>query len=502
MYCEFYGFSQKPFESKLDRKFIYTSPGYSKQLAALVSGIQQGLGLIVLLGRKGVGKATLIDGAASVIGDHLKMACISQTDGTFEGILIRAILELGIMNADEMFSQSAAIDRLANLATQEKEKNASVVLVITEAHELETGVLESLPQLWDPDPENRKWLQIVLSGQPQLLDKLKQPQLHALTGGKIAGLLLEPLGKRETSEYIQRRLKVAGHKGGAIFDSDAQHLIWEYSGGVPLKINAVCETALKIGFDRHQKQIDARVTGAAVEELDWTRFIDSFEKITATDTTEKPHRRFPRAAGLFLLVCVFLAAGYLFMQGKLGGRGDPLLFEERAGQNDPSAISTMDAPPGRAAEAPTERDESIEQASVLSKEKDPQGEKPRVALKEQAKDEALGPKVSQGGGGPETEAVKQAAPVKAASDAEPQERKRFVLQLGAYRKKAGAERLVSRLNAKGYDAYIEEKQIRGKGRFHRLRIRCCEEKSQIRTVTDRLKNEGFGEAIFVGQAEN
>jgi general secretion pathway protein A len=129
-------------------------------------------------------------------------------------------------------------------------------------------LLEQVRLLSNLETDNRKLLQIVLFGQPELRDRLNNPKLRQLRQRITVRYHLQPLNRVEIDRYIQHRLEISGAKAGPFFTQPAVWRIYRYSGGIPRLVNAVCDKALLAGFINHTEKLDYRVIGVAIKELE------------------------------------------------------------------------------------------------------------------------------------------------------------------------------------------------------------------------------------------
>jgi general secretion pathway protein A len=148
------------------------------------------------------------------------------------------------------------------------EKGRDAVLIIDEAQNLTEQLLEQVRMLSNLELDNRKLLQIVLMGQPELRDRLNSPNLRQLRQRITVRYHLSPLSQGEISQYIQHRLEVSGAKGAPRFTRPALWRIHHYTGGIPRLVNAVCDKALLAGYVSQTENLDYRVIGKAIQELE------------------------------------------------------------------------------------------------------------------------------------------------------------------------------------------------------------------------------------------
>jgi general secretion pathway protein A len=203
---------------------------------------------------------------------------LEQLDGHFSTALILN----PVMSADELMKAIAiefgldvkGRDRLETVATinnfllKQVGQRKDSVLIIDEAQDLTDELLEQVRLLSNLETDDRKLLQIVLLGQPELRDRLNNPRLRQLRQRITVRYHLPPLNRFEVSRYIQHRLEVSGAKGAPYFTRPALWRVHNYSGGIPRLVNAVCDKALLAGYVQQTDCIDWRMIGLAIRELE------------------------------------------------------------------------------------------------------------------------------------------------------------------------------------------------------------------------------------------
>jgi len=203
---------------------------------------------------------------------------LAQLDTSFStALILNPILspdELMKAIATEFGLDVRGMDRLDtvsainNFLLWQVEQNRDAVLIIDEAQNLTEELLEQVRLLSNLEMDNRKLVQIVLMGQPELRDRLNSPNLRQLRQRITVRYHLSPLSHAEISQYIQHRLTVSGANGAPRFTRPALWRIHHYTGGIPRLVNAVCDKALLAGYVNQTEELDYRVIGKAIRELE------------------------------------------------------------------------------------------------------------------------------------------------------------------------------------------------------------------------------------------
>jgi general secretion pathway protein A len=266
VYLDYYGLTEPPFDITPNPRFLFYSAKHREAFNHLLYGIRERKGFVQLTGEVGAGKTTLC------------RAMLEQLDGNYSTALILN----PVMSADELMKAIAiefglnvkGMDRLEtiheinNFLLWHVEKAKDTVLIIDEAQDLTDELLEQVRLLSNLETDNRKLLQIVLMGQPELRDRLNSPKLKQLRQRITVRFHLPPLSRVEVGHYIRHRLEVSGAKSVPYFTRPAIWRICRYSGGIPRLVNAVCDKALLAGFVNQTQRLDYRVIGVAIQELE------------------------------------------------------------------------------------------------------------------------------------------------------------------------------------------------------------------------------------------
>jgi general secretion pathway protein A len=266
VYLDYYGLTEPPFDITPNPRFLFYSEKHREAFNHLLYGIRERKGFVQLTGEVGAGKTTLC------------RALLEELNGTFAtALILNPILsptELVKTIALEYGLPVTGLDRLETLAVinqfllQQVERGHDTVLIIDEAQDLTDDLLEQVRLLSNLETDNRKLLQIVLMGQPELRERLNNPKLRQLRQRITVRYHLPPLTRDEVNQYVHHRLQVAGAKGAPYFTTPALWRVYSYSQGIPRLLNAICDKALLAGFVSQQEKIDYRLVGRAVRELE------------------------------------------------------------------------------------------------------------------------------------------------------------------------------------------------------------------------------------------
>ncbi|MCX8072578.1 MAG: AAA family ATPase [Candidatus Binatia bacterium] len=265
MYCEFYQLQERPFNVTPDPKFLYLNARYREAIASLHYGITQRKGFITLIGEAGTGKTTLLKRLLDELDQNTRTVFLFNTNVSFEEILeyMFAEFDLPVHSGKKLYM----LQRLNMFLLEELRNGRNVALLIDEAQDLEYSVLEDLRLLSNLETAKEKIIQIVLSGQPELGQKLSNPILRQLRQRISVNCRLLPLSKDEVSEYIRFRLEAAGAPDAKLFTRDAEERIYHFSRGIPRLVNVICDNALVIGYAMGKKRITADIIDEAAADL-------------------------------------------------------------------------------------------------------------------------------------------------------------------------------------------------------------------------------------------
>jgi general secretion pathway protein A len=266
VYLDYYGLSEPPFDITPNPRFLFYSAKHREAYNHLLYGIRERKGFVQLTGEVGAGKTTLC------------RAMLEQLDANYATALILN----PVMNSQEMVKAIAleyglpvnGLDRLEIISVinqfllQQVEAGKETVLIIDEAQDLTDELLEQIRLLSNLETDNRKLLQIVLMGQPELRDRLNNPRLRQLRQRITVRYHLLPLSRHEVNQYVHHRLHLCGGNGIPSFTRAALWRVYHYTQGIPRLVNALCDKALMAGFVQQRGSIDFRLINRAIRELE------------------------------------------------------------------------------------------------------------------------------------------------------------------------------------------------------------------------------------------
>ncbi len=266
MYEDFYGLSGKPFQLSPDPAFYFGSKGHTSALSYLKYGVYQGEGFLVITGEIGAGKTTLVRALLEELDVKTIVAAqIVSTQLEADDLLRSVAKAFGIRVPQEDKARLlAAIEAFLLMLFQQ---NKRALLIVDEAQNLNPGSIEELRMLSNFQCGDQALLQSFLVGQPELRNLMRSPAMEQFRQRVIASYHLGPLDEDETRAYIEHRLHRVAWKGDPEFDASAFHGVFAASGGIPRRINAVCNRLLLAGFLSGQHRFSAAEVDAVVAEI-------------------------------------------------------------------------------------------------------------------------------------------------------------------------------------------------------------------------------------------
>jgi general secretion pathway protein A len=266
MYKSFFGLKENPFNVNPDPRFLFLTQQIEEALAGLMYGIQTKKGFITLTGEVGTGKTTLINRLLDWLHQRRTRTAFlfnsrMNTNQLFDFILAEFDIPC------ESRTKSQQLMKLNQWLLERFRAGETAVLIVDEAQNLSYPVLEEIRLLTNRETATEKLLQIVLSGQPELEEKLKLPQVRQLRQRITLRCKTAPLTTEQTFDYITERLRIAGATGAPIFGKEAVETIHLYSLGIPRVVNLLCEHALVNSYVDQQRVVTAKVVEDVAREF-------------------------------------------------------------------------------------------------------------------------------------------------------------------------------------------------------------------------------------------
>lgn len=267
MYLEYYGLTEPPFDITPNPRFLFFSPKHREALNHLLYGIRERKGFVQLTGEVGAGKTTLCRSLLEQLDEKTYSTALILNPALNADLLMKAIaMEFGLKVKG--MDRLETVEVLNEFLLQQVAQNKIAVLIIDEAQDLNHELLEQVRLLSNLETDNRKLLQILLMGQPELRERLNDHRLRQLRQRITVRYHLRPLTRAEVGQYVQHRLQISGAKGAPYFTWGAIWRIYRYSAGVPRLVNAACDKCLLAAFVQQRDQIDFRIAGRAIRELE------------------------------------------------------------------------------------------------------------------------------------------------------------------------------------------------------------------------------------------
>ena len=268
MYQQYFGLSDAPFSIAVNPRYLFMSARHRDALAHLLYGVGSGGGFILLTGEVGTGKTTLNRCLLGQLPENTDIAIVLNPALSAVELLATVCDEFDIDYPREPESLKILTDALHQFLLSNHQKERRTVLMIDEAQHLGFEVLEQIRLLTNLETDEKKLLQIILTGQPELASMLARPELRQLNQRITARFDLTPLNEQETQIYVRHRLQIAGLSDGReVFSQAALREIYRLSGGVPRVINLLCDRAMMGAYGRDQSTVSAGLVKEAGREI-------------------------------------------------------------------------------------------------------------------------------------------------------------------------------------------------------------------------------------------
>lgn len=285
MYTKFFGLTKKPFSLIPDPNFLFLSSKHKKAFITLQYGLVSQAGFTVITGDIGSGKTTLVRSLLQKIEDQCEVGLITNTHSAFGDLLTWILAAFKIESTAT--NKAERYQAFVNFITEKSESNKRVILIVDEAQNMDIQTLEELRLLSNINAHQQVMLQLVLVGQPELVDKLNKPELLQFSQRISIEYHLKPLDFKETELYIHHRLKIAG-SSERIFLPSACAALYYYTNGVPRLINNLGDLGLVFAFAGDNKTVNWETIVDVVHERNTGGGIRRFEnKICSRETSSE-----------------------------------------------------------------------------------------------------------------------------------------------------------------------------------------------------------------------
>lgn len=265
MYQDFFRLTESPFAIVPNPRFYFLSERHKEALSHVLNGIEDGGGLALLTGEVGTGKTTTMKALLERLPEKTQVAMILNPSISVLELLQTLCDELGVAySEDDSFKR--LYDAIADKLFNNESKGIQTVLLVDEAQHLMPDVLEQLRLLTNIETSYRKLLKVILIGQPELQQMLRQPNLRQLAQRITARYHLIPLTPDEVHQYITHRISCAGGLE-PLFDGAAIKLIAKETGGVPRLVNLVCDKSLKMAFKVSRQKVNKEIAAQACQDV-------------------------------------------------------------------------------------------------------------------------------------------------------------------------------------------------------------------------------------------
>lgn len=297
MYNDFFGFRERPFRLVPDPAYLFLSKSHEEAMAHLIYAVSQGEGFAEIIGEAGTGKTTLCRAFLEKLNDTAEVAYIFNPKLDSIQLLKAVNDEFGIDSKAGNIKE--LIDALNVFLMEKRMEGKKAILLIDEAHNLTKEVLEQLRLISNLETTTDKLLQIILVGQPELVELLDSWELRQLGQRITLSCCLKPLTHRETAAYIRHRIHIAAQRPGVKFSRAAILAIYRYASGIPRLVNIASDRALLLAYSLDKNEIGGREARTAIKEL------------TGRRDTKRYHRS--RERGLVFMTSLLLAAVFFFI---------------------------------------------------------------------------------------------------------------------------------------------------------------------------------------------
>lgn len=279
MYLEHFKFNKQPFALTPNTEFFCELPTHQEALNVLLLSLSQGEGFIKIVGEVGTGKTLLCRILLNILPEAFVTAYIPNPDQTADGLRFAVASELGI-EPEAHWTQYQLLDAINMKLLDLHRAGKKAVLVIDEAQALPDECLEAVRLLTNLETEERKLLQVVLFGQPEIDRKLEQESLRQLKQRITFSYHLQPLARHELDKYLNHRIARAGYTYGSIFTESALRRLYRASRGLPRLLNVLCHKSLLVAYGQGKAIVDGRAVKRAIADTESTSYRGWYSEVS------------------------------------------------------------------------------------------------------------------------------------------------------------------------------------------------------------------------------
>jgi general secretion pathway protein A len=267
MYLAFFNLREFPFATGCDERFFFESAIHAEALANMLYTVQQRKGMVLITGEVGAGKTLLSNVLASRLGLSAATAALRHPPSSARQLL-RAVAEQFDLRVDEALEKLPLVGRIREHLSQMHHRGRLAAAILDEVQDYPDMVLEEVRLMWNWEEDAQRLLQLVLIGQPELRQRIAQPQWEPLRQRIVLSYHLGPLGREDTARYIHHRLAVAAAGEARLrLTDEAMGDIYEATRGIPRLINTLCDNALLTAYARDTHAVDRPIVRSVLRDM-------------------------------------------------------------------------------------------------------------------------------------------------------------------------------------------------------------------------------------------